>query len=316
MTLDLSGQSSTARRPHEPLIDQSNFSAERLPGLAVVFDQFAESLARVLAPFCRSEATLEVEAIETSGLFEKLAECRGLPTGLLHCPDLDARALAIFDRPFIDAFAHVAFGAASAPAARRAERPGRPVTRIETQLIEKAARAAAQALSAGFDGFIEAAFELERQEQVADVQILGRRDMAVVTATLRFSAAGESGGLRLLLPQSTLLPIRLKLSKDPESEAPVIDPRWAKELKAGVSSALIPINGVLEEFEMSLGEITELAVGGVLYLPGDGTGRVRLESGGQNLFWCKVVQGEGRYKLEIEETIEPQDSMLDAALAN
>jgi flagellar motor switch protein FliM len=316
MTPDLSGQSSAARRPQDPLIDQSNFSAERLPGLVVVFDQFAENLAQVLAPLCRGEASVEVDTIETSGLFEKLAECRGLPVGLLHCPDLDARALAIFDRPFIDAFAHVAFGAANAPSARRAERPGRPVTRIETQLVERAARATAQALSAGFDGFIDAAFALERQEQVGDVQILGRRDMAVVTATLRFSAAGESGGMRLLLPQTTLLPIRLKLSKDPEAEAPAIDPRWAKQLKAGVSSALIPINGVLEEFEMTLGEIAELAVGRVLDLPGDAAGRVRLESGGQNLFWCKVIQGEGRYKLEIEETIEPEDGMLDAALAN
>jgi flagellar motor switch protein FliM len=308
--------SPAARRGQDPLVDQSNFSVERLPGLVVVFEQFAEGLAQGLAPLCRGEASFEVSTIETSGLFEKLNECRGLSVGVLHCPDLDARALAVFDRPFVDAFAHVAFGAAQAPAMRRAEKPNRPISRIESQLVEKAGRAAAQALSAGFNGFIDASFALERQEQVADLQILGRRDMPVVTAALRFSAAGESGGMKVMLPHTTLLPIRVKLAKDPENEAPAIDPRWAKQLKAGVSSALIPINGVLEEFEMTLGEIAELTVGRVLDLPGDGSGRVRLESGGQNLFWCKVVHGEGRYKLEIEESIEVEEGMLDAALAD
>ncbi|SRR5579883_242751 len=315
MTAELSGASSAARRPHDPLVDQSNLSVDRLPGLVIVFDQFAERLAQGLAPLCRGEALFAVEAIETTSLFDALGECRGLLAGVLHCPDLDARALTIFDRDFAEALAHIAFGAKQPPQTRR-EKPIRPVTRIEAGLVEKASRAAAEALSAGFAGFTEAAFAFERQEPIADIQLLGRRDMPAVMARLRLLAAGESGRMRVIIPQPTLLPIRTKLAKDPESEAPAIDPRWAKQMKAGVSSALIPITGVLEEFEMTLGEIAELAVGRVLDLPGDGSGRVRLESGGQNLFWCKVVQGEGRYKLEIEEPIEPEDGMLDAALAN
>ena len=315
MTADLSSASSTARRQPDPLVDQSNLSVERLPGLAVVFDQLAESLAQGLAPLCRGEASIEIETIGTTSVFDALSECRGLLAGVLYCPDLDARALAIFDRDFADAFAHVAFGAKQAQPTRR-ERPSGPLTRIEIGLVEKASRAAAKALSDGFVGFTEAAFALERQEPIGDVQILGRRDMPAVAARLRFAAAGARGGLRVLIPQQALLSFRIKLQKDPESEAPAVDPRWAKQMKAGVSSALIPITGVLEEFEMTLGEIAQLAVGRVLDLPGDGTGQVRLESGGQNLFWCKLVQGEGRYKLEIEEPIETEQGMLDAALAS
>jgi hypothetical protein len=35
--------SAAARRGQDPLVDQSNFSVERLPGLVVVFEQFAEA---------------------------------------------------------------------------------------------------------------------------------------------------------------------------------------------------------------------------------------------------------------------------------
>jgi flagellar motor switch protein FliM len=317
MTPDEPVESPALRRAQDPLVDQTNFSVERLPGLAIVFDQFAESLAEALAPLCRAASSLVVEDIESASLFDALSARLGLLAAVLYCPDLDARAVAIFDRPFVDALAHVVFGAREAQAPRRADAPDRPFTRIETQLVERASRATAQALGAGLNGFTEAAFTLERQETIADTQILGRRDMPVIATRLRFEAAGASGMVLVLVPQATLLPMRQRLSKDPAaSETPIVDPRWAKQMKAGVSSALIPVSGILEELEMTLGDVSELAVGHVLNLRGAGSGRVRLESGGHNLFWCKLDQKDGRYKLEIEGPIEPEKDLLDAMLAN
>jgi flagellar motor switch protein FliM len=316
MTLNQPAQSAAARRAHDPLIDQSNFSVERLPGLAAVFEQFAKSLAEGVAPLCRSEASFEVEAMETGSLFDTLSECQGLPVAVMHCADLDARALVIFDRAFVDALAHVVFGAKQPLNPVRAEQQARPITRIDIRLAEEVSRVAAHALSAGFVGFSEAAFALERQQLIADVQILGRRDTPIVAARLLFEAAGARGALLVLLPNATILPIRTKLSKDPMSETAAVDPRWAKQMKAGVSSAVIPVNGVLEELEMTLGEISDLAVGRVLDLRGGGSGRVKLESSGHNLFWCKLVQVDGRYTLEIEEPIEPEQGLLDAAMSS
>jgi len=316
MTLDEPVRSSTLRKAQDPLVDQSNFSAERLPGLAIVFDQFAEALAEGVAPLCRAGTSFTVEQIESASLFETLGEHQGQLAAVMHCPDLDARSLAIFDRSFIDALAHVTFGAKQAQNSRRTSSADRPITRIETALVDQVSRAAAQALTAGLVGFTEAAFALERQELLADAQILGRRDMMAVAARLRFEAAGVNGALLLLIPQTTLLPIRQKLSKDPTSETPPIDPRWSKQMKAGVTSALIPVNGVLEELEMTLGEISDLAVGHVLNLRGADSGRVKLESGGHNLFWCKLVQADGRYTLHVEDPVEPEKGLLDAMLAN
>jgi flagellar motor switch protein FliM len=316
MTLDHPAQPSAVRKAQGPLVDQSNFSVERLPGLAVDFEQFDKRLAEGVAPLCRGEASFEVEAIEPGSLFDTLNECHGLPTAVMHCADLDTRALVIFDRAFIDALAHVVFGAKQPSNRAEADGQGRPITRIDIRLVEEVSRAAAQALSAGFVGFTEVAFALERQQLMADAQILGRRDMPIVAARVLFEAFGAQGALLVLLPNATLLPIRTKLSKDPMSETATIDPRWAKQMKAGVSSAVIPVNGVLEELEMTLGEISELAVGRILDLRGGGSGRVKLESGGHNLFWCKLVQVDGRYTLEIEEPIEPEQGLLDAALSN
>jgi flagellar motor switch protein FliM len=281
-----------------------------------VLQRFGQSFAASIAPLCHGAASVSLENIEAVSIFETLAQLQGCLAAVVHCPDLEARALAIFDRPFIDAFAHGAFGARATPATTRASSADRPITRIETRLLEKVSEIAAEALTVGFAGFSETPFLLERQELVADTQMLGRRDAPGVVSAFQFEAAGAAGAVVLLIPQAALAPIRQKLAKEPDSDAPAIDPRWAKQMKAGVTSALIPVNGVLEELEMSLGEIAELDVGHVLQLRGAGAGRVRLESGGQNLFWCKVAQTDGRYTLEVEEPVEAEKGLLDAMLAN
>jgi flagellar motor switch protein FliM len=316
MTSDEQVQSSAARRTPDPLIDQSNFSVERLPGLAIVAEQFAESLNKGFVQLFRSESSTTVEQIESASAFETLNACQGRLAAILRCVDLDARALVIFDRAFVDALAHVTFGAKQKPASSRASDADRPVTRIENNLIHRVSQITAEALTAGLSGFTDAVFTLERLEVVAGAQILGRRDTLTIVTQLRFEAAGENGDFLAIIPQATLLPIRQSLSKDPTAETPPIDPRWSKQMQDGVSSALIPVNGVLEELEMTLGEISALAVGDVLNLRGDGAGKIRLESGGHNLFWCKLVQKEGRYLLQVEDPVQPEKGFLDTILKN
>jgi flagellar motor switch protein FliM len=315
MSLDAS-QTTDDRKAADPLIDRPAFSVDRLPGLTMVFERFGQSFAAAIAPLCRGAASISLENIEAVNVFDTLTQLQGCLAAVVHCAELEARALAIFDRPFIDAFAHSVFGARATPAAARALSADRPITRIETQLVEKVAAFAAEAMTVGFAGFAETPFLLERQEVVADTQILGRRDAPAVVSAFQFEAAGAAGAIVLLIPQSALAPIRQRLAKEPDADAPAIDPRWAKQMKAGVTSALLPVNGVLEELEMSLGDIAELAVGHVLQLRGAGAGRVRLESGGQNLFWCKVAQTDGRYTLEVEEPVEAEKGLLDAMLAS
>jgi flagellar motor switch protein FliM len=62
---------------------------------------------------------------------------------------------------------------------------------------------------------------------------------------------------------------------------------------------------------MTLGEIAAIDVGHVLKLRGSGMGRVRLECGEHDLFWCKLNQADGRYTLEIEEPIVEERDILD-----
>ena len=84
-------------------------------------------------------------------------------------------------------------------------------------------------------------------------------------------------------------------------------------MEVGVTKARIAVTAVLDELEMTLGDVAEFAVGQVLNLHGAGMGRVRLECAGREMFWCKLGQGEGRYSLEIEEPVEQEGDAVEAA---
>jgi len=305
--------SSHSRKGHDSLLDQSGFSVERLPMLGVIFDRFVAEMVEGLRPLSRTPIVFSVGEIATESLFEVLRASKGSVGAVLHCPELDSRSLAIVDQDFVLSLIQVLLGGA---ADEQPERTERPYTKIEMNLLQRVFELAAKALRNAFAGIAEATFILERQEPLADTGILGRRDAPVIFATIPVHAAGLTGRMIILLPQSALLPIRQKLAREQFGENAAGDPRWTRQMQNGVSHAEIQVVGVLEEISMSLGEVAAMEVGHVLKLNGSGMGRVRLECGEHDLFRCKLNQTEGRYTLEIEEPIVEQRDLLDDILVN
>jgi len=299
-----------------PQPDHPGVAIERLPGLAFALEQFALNVREALAPLCKARASGTMEEMKPTSLFELLGECEGRTAAMLHCAPFDARLLLIFDPRIVDTLVAAVFGgsAADRDASLRA-RPNRPRTGIETSLVAELARSLGKALDKAFAQAASLELRFERLETLVDVHALGRRDMPAVAATLTIDTAGGAASLVVLLPQTLLLPMRKSLSLDPGEEASAADPRWTRQMEVGVTKARIAVTAVLDELEMTLGDIADLAVGQVLNLHGAGMGRVRLESAGHEMFWCKLGQGDGRYSLEIEEPIEQDNGPVEAASA-
>ena len=103
----------------------------------------------------------------------------------------------------------------------------------------------------------------------------------------------------ILIPQSLLLPFRKELERE-AAEPPRADRRWSLSMETGVKQTRLPVTAILEEIPMSLGEVAHFRVGEVLPLQTGGFDSVRLECAGRGMFLCKLGQGDGRYRLEID----------------
>ena len=302
---------SAQRKSNDPLLDQSGFAVERMPMLNVVFDRLSTSMVEGMRLLSRTPTMFSVEGVAAGNLFDALAEAKGSVGAVLHSPELDCRSLVVFDQGFVFSLVQALLGG---EAADPEEQPNRPFTKIEMNLLQKVSDLATRSLHGALVGLVDATFKLERQEAIVDATILGRRDMPVVKGHLAFRALGMTGRMTVAIPQAALQPIRQKLSRDQSTETVADDPRWTRQMQTEVSSAAIIVKGVLEEIPMTLGEVAAIEVGQVLKLEGLGMGRVRLECGEHDLFWCKLAQVDGRYTLEIEEPIVEEKTILDELL--
>jgi flagellar motor switch protein FliM len=286
---------------------------EELPGLVFALEQFALNIPEATASLCKLAGAPELEETRATTAFDAIGQRQSQIAALVRSERIDARLLIIFDQKIADTLAGAIFGYG---AANVAERSLRSFTTIELHLVAELAKRVTAALDTAFAPVAPLELGVERVMMLTDLHALGRRDGPAVEAGLTLETAAGPLGLVVVAPHALLAPIRKKLAADPTAEVGTGDPRWARELEAGVSRARIGVTAVLDQVSMSLAEIAGLAIGQVLTLQGAGMGKVRLECEGREMFWCKLGQADGRYSLEIEQAIEPEDNSIESAISH
>jgi flagellar motor switch protein FliM len=294
-----------ARLLQGAMLEHAGLAIERMPGLSFALNRFIAEAPSRLAALIVPPSGAAIEEIRATTLFEAIEECSGLTAAIYASAEPEARFMIALDERIDELIVSSIFG--EAVGADRSDKPGsheqRPRTAIEVSLIEAFARALGEALQAAFAPIARIAFSFERLTAIKDPYALGRRDGEAAAArfTLRMMS-GVCQGL-LLLPQAFLLPFRTELANNPEADAPAADRRWSRLMEAGVQQTRLPVTAVLEEVPMSLGDVADFRVGGLLPLQCNDFNAIRLECSGRGMFTCKLGQAEGRYRLEVEGPI-------------
>jgi flagellar motor switch protein FliM len=294
-----------ARRLQGAMLEHPTFAIERMPGLGYALDRFIAEAPQRLASLIARPSSGAIEEVRATTVFQAVGECSGLAAAIYESVEPEARLLIALNEGIDSLIVSSIFGeAVRAGSSDKPESEGeKPRTAIESALLEAFARALGEALEAAFAPVARVALGFERLTAIKDPHALGRRDSEALAA--RFTL-GMSGGVcegLLLLPQAFLLPLRAELARDPEGEAPPSDRRWSRLIEVGVQQTRLPVTAVLEEVPMSLGDVANFRVGGLLPLQCNDFTAIRLECSGRGMFTCKLGQADGRYRLEVESLI-------------
>jgi flagellar motor switch protein FliM len=114
----------------------------------------------------------------------------------------------------------------------------------------------------------------------------------------------------VVIPQPALTPIRQQLSRDLSSDGSASDPRWRKMMREGVQKTEVKAVAVLDEQELTLGDIASWRVGGLLPLKASAVTKIRLDSKNQPLFWCELGQDQGHYTLKVSDRVDVEEMPL------
>lgn len=282
-------------------LSRSGMRPDRLPGLAAIIEAFAIALAKETEKFLVGPLTFQVEGIDSVRLSESLSAIPGLPTAVLFSPEINAQAFIIFDAQFGWMMIEASFFGASSKAAEASERRAQArATSVGARFVTEVAQIAAVALAAAISRITPASFKLQRMEATGDAPLENRRDAPMLAARIAIKTAIGDGRLVLLLPQSAIGRLRQGLSEAPPRGGEINDPLWTREFGDALSMTTVEVAAVIEDLQLSLGEVSNFKIGTVLGLRGSGLGRVRLACNGRDLFRCRLAQNDERYELEIE----------------
>ena len=265
------------------IVDSALVSYERLPMLEVVFDRLVRMMSTSLRNFTSDNVEVHLESISSSRFGDYLNSIP-MPAMLtvFKAEEWDNFGLLAVDSSLIYSIVDVLLGGRRGSSAVRME--GRPYTTIERNLVERMVHVVLADLSAAFDPLSPVTFRFERLESNPRFATIARPANATVVAQLRVEMEDRGGRFELMLPYATLEPVRELLLQMFIGEKFGHDSIWESHLTTELWQTELPIQAVIEEVEVQLGEIISWTEGSRLELNCSPSSKVQLRCGDIAMF--------------------------------
>ena len=177
---------------------------------------------------------------------------------------------------------------------------GRPYTTIESNLVKRMMEVILDDMVTAFSPLSPVKFELERLETNPRFAAISRPANAAILIRLRIDMEDRGGKIEVLLPYSTLEPIRELLLQGFMGEKFGRDNIWESHLSTEIWSTKIDIDVVLDELKLPLNRLMNLKVGETVMLHCGPQDKVTLRSGGIPL--VKGAMGRSGDQVAIQVT--------------
>ena len=286
----------------EALLNSALVSYERLPMLEVVFDRLVRLMSTSLRNFTSDTVEVTLDSI-TSTRFGDYLNSLPLPAMMtvFKAEEWDNYGLLIVETSLIYSIVDVLLGGRRGTAAMRVE--GRPFTTIERTLVQRMVNVVLNDLSAAFDPLSPVTFRFERLETNPRFATIARPANASIIAQLRIDMDDRGGRIELLLPYATLEPVRETLLQMFMGEKFGRDSIWESHLTKELWQTEVPIQAVLDELELPLGEVMAWRKGSRLQLNCSPSSDVELRCGEIPMFQGQMGRKNDTVSVRISDRL-------------
>lgn len=284
----------------EKIKEIAKLSVDKLPVLNTIFERMGARCVEEFREYAPPAFTAFINQIVTGNSWDLLKSLADSIAVIFYCREWDARIVIGLERRFVFAVMEAMFGGEGTEPAFEATRP---FTSAEARMGRVVCEFAAKALTASFSSVCEITLEAEKLETALEFTTLGHSSMMMIHAQILFQVLNQGGIMFVLMPQSSMTPIRQKLERERKPIAASHDTRWTAALNTNISQAEISVHAVMEGREMELSELLRLQPGKVVELNGT-EHSVILECEGDRLFRGRLGQSKGFFTFTIEEILD------------
>lgn len=266
------------------LTNQDRVIRGRMPILEIIYERFTRSFRISLSNSLRKISTISM--ISTDLLkFGEFVNTLPIPSCMciLRFNELRGPALMVFESKLAYAIIDSYFGGTDRPFTKI---EGKEFTQIELSFMRRVMDMAVQDLEEAWAPVHRIDAQYIRTEiNPQFVGVVPPSDV-IITTTFEVEFDSASGTIMVVIPYSTIEPIKQKLSSSYQTDNDVVDTLWTRSMHDHVSSAEATAVVKLGETEMTIGDLVSLQIGDIIPLSQEVAGELDIEIEGAKKLRC------------------------------
>lgn len=279
------------------LTNQDRVIRGRMPILEIIYERFIRSFRVSLSNSLRKISTISM--ISTDLLkFGEFVNTLPIPSCMciMRFNELRGPALIVFESKLAYAIIDSYFGGTDRPFTKI---EGKEFTQIELSFMKKVMDMAISDLEEAWAPVhrIDAQY-LRTEINPQFVGVVPPSDVIIAT-TLEVEFESASGTIMIVVPYSTIEPIKQKLSSSFQTDNDMADSIWTKAMNEHIKDAAATLVVKLGEAEMTVGDLITLEKGDIIPLNQEASGEVTLAVEGVEKMKCLIGVHKGNRAVQV-----------------
>lgn len=249
------------------LANQDRIIRGRLPTLDIIYDRFIRLFRVTLSNGLRKMANISVSSTGPVK-FSEFMNSLPLPSclNILKLDPLRGAAIMVIESKLLYALVDSFFGGSDVPYTKV---EGKDFTPIEIRIARKIVMSAVEDLEKAWEPVYPLKIAYSRTEiNPQFVAVVPPSDVVIAT-TFDVELEKVSGTIKIVIPYSTLEPIKSKLSVGFQSEQLEVDHIWINRIKEKIMDTTVNVAIQLGEADIDVNDLIQLQVGDIIQLDRD-----------------------------------------------
>ena len=300
-TSDLNAHDDVSIQAYD-LTNQDRVIRGRMPILDIIYERFIRSFRVSLSNSLRKISSISI--ISTDLLkFGEFVNTLPIPSCMciMRFNELRGPVLMVFESKLAYAIIDSYFGGTDRPFTKL---DGKEFTQIELSFMKKVMDMAISDLDEAWAPVHRVDAQYLRTEiNPQFVGVVPPSDVIIAT-TFEVEFESASGTIMIVVPYSTIEPIKQKLSSSFQTDNEMADSIWTSALNEHLRSATSNVSVKLGEANISVGDLVNLEIGDVIPLNQEVSGEVSLEVEGKEKMKCLMGVHKGTKAVQITKVLK------------
>jgi flagellar motor switch protein FliM len=286
------------------LTNQDRVIRGRMPTLDIIYERFIRLYRMSLSNALRKIATISI--ISTDLLkFGEFVNTLPIPSCMciMRFESLRGPALLVFESKLSYALVDSFFGGTDRPFTKI---EGKEFTRIELSIMRKVMDLALKDLEDAWAPVHKTDISFVRTE--VNPQFVGvvPPSEVIISTTFEVELENASGTIALVIPYSTIEPIKNKLNASFQTETDRADKEWVAKMEEHLNNVRSNVQVNLGSADITVGDLVNLNVGDIIPLSQDVDGELEVLVEGVPKFKCFFGVSRGNRAVQVTRLIDDE----------